>query len=311
VTISTSLVVLSSWIGQWADRARSHLEPGALRRAGSPSTVARDAPGRIADGWTRWPIGGKVSSVADVGYLAIVVAGFGAYWWRHLRARTASPLRELFTPDAEVALHVATHEARSRDQELSSLHVLYGLLQDEAVTQAIETAGGQPSALEDRVLTALLVPVADAHDDVQRVVGHAAAMAQRAARRASCTDLWAFLGETHAAKLVHAAALDRGATLFALFHGGREPALPRDGDRDVFVVLRNDHYTTQQFVCRILREVFELDDARARALMMETHATGRAVLGRWRAAAARDKIAAVRELASAQAFPLWIGVEPT
>ena len=251
-----------------------------------------------------------MSAVADVGYLAIVVAGFGAYWWRHLRLRSASPMSELFTPDAEVALHVATHEARQRDQALSSLHVLYGLLQDEAVAAAITTAGGDPAALEDRVLAALAAPVDNAHDDANWVVGHAATIAHRADRKASCTDLWAFLGDTHAARLVNAAEVDRGATLFALFHGGRFPALPSATDRDVFIVLRNDHYTTQQFVCRVLRDVFAVDDARARALMLETHASGRAVVGRFSAADARAKITAVRELAAAQAFPLWVGVEP-
>jgi ATP-dependent Clp protease adaptor protein ClpS len=251
-----------------------------------------------------------VSAVADVGYLAIVVAGFGAYWWRHLRPRSPSPLNELFTPDAEVALHVATHEARQRDQPLSSLHVLYGLLQDEAVAQAIATSGGNPEALEDRVLAALTTAIDDARDDANWVVGHAATMAHRAERKASCTDLWAFLGDTHAARLVNTAEIDRGGTLFALFHGGRPPEPPAATDRDVFVVLRNDHYTTQQFVCRILRDVFDLADGKAQTVMLETHGAGRAVIGRFTAADARAKILEVRALATAQAFPLWIGVEP-
>ena len=75
--------------------------------------------------------------MADVGYIAIIVAGLGAYWWRHLRPQPRDRTRALFESDAEVALHVATHEASSRRQELSSLHVLYGVLQDEAVTAAI------------------------------------------------------------------------------------------------------------------------------------------------------------------------------
>jgi ATP-dependent Clp protease adaptor protein ClpS len=253
-----------------------------------------------------------LSLVADVGYIAIVVAGFGAYWWRHMRPmRPRNVLRELFTPDAEVALHVASHEARERSQELSSLHVLYGLLQDETVTAAITTAGGDPEALEDRVLAALATSVDDAEQDAQWVVSHAATIAQRAGRLASCTDLWAFLGDSHAAKLVNEAKLSRGATLFALFHGGREPEIALTDERDVFVVLRNDHYTTQQFVCTMLRDVFELADSRAQAIMLATHSTGRAVIGRFAAAEARTLIQRARSLAGAQAFPLWIGVEPT
>jgi len=253
--------------------------------------------------------------VADVGYLAIVVASFGAYWWRYLRPlRSHATHRELFMPDAEIALHVATHEATSRRQELSSIHVLYGLLQDETVTAAITTAGGNPDALEDRVLAALAAPDDDARrdgrHDAQEIVGHAAAVAHRAGRQASCTDLWAFLSPSPAARLVDDAKLDRGAILFALFHGGRQPEVTLTDDRDVFVVLRNDHYTTQEFVCHILRDVFALPEAQASATMMTTHTAGRAVVGRFTASAARTKIGEARALARAHAFPLWIGVEP-
>jgi ATP-dependent Clp protease adaptor protein ClpS len=264
--------------------------------------------------WTAWPIGGKVFLMADVGYIAIVVAGFGAYWWRHMRPiRARNYVRELFTSDAEVALHVATHEATARRQELSSVHVLYGLLQDEAITGAITTSGGDPAALEDRVLDALGSPAAfrDASaDEDGQVVRRAAAISQRSGRTASCTDLWAFLGDSRAAELLEEAKLDRRATLFALVHGGREPDVTLPDERDVFVVLRNDHYTTQEFVASALQRVFALPEGQAAALMLATHETGRAVIGRFTAAAARVKIDEMRTLARTHAFPLWIGVEP-
>jgi ATP-dependent Clp protease adaptor protein ClpS len=259
-----------------------------------------------------------VFRLADVGYIAIVVAGFGAYWWRHLRARPRESASELFTPDAEVALHVAVHEATTRRQRLTSLHVLYGLLQDEAVVDAIRTAGGDPDALEDRVLAALARVAEDGDggdgdeddDDGGGLAGRAAAIARHGGRRASCTDLWAVLAGSPAARLIDDDKLDRGATLFALFHGGRAPDIALPDSRDVLVVLRNDHYTTQQFVCSVLREVFALPDDRAHAIMLETHTAGRAVIGRFTAAAARDRIEQARALARDQAFPLWIGVEP-
>jgi ATP-dependent Clp protease adaptor protein ClpS len=255
--------------------------------------------------------------VADVGYLAIVVAGFGAYWWHHLRARPREPVSELFMPDAEVALHVAVHEATTRRQRLSSIHVLYGLLQDEAVVAAIRTAGGDPDALEDRVLTALGAPSAPGNDEDDddedaggELAGRAATVARYGGRRASCTDLWAALAGSPAARLIDDGKLDRGATLFALFHGGRAPDVTLPDSRDVLIVLRNDHYTTQQFVCSVLREVFALSDEQAQAIMIATHTTGRAVIGRFAAAAARERIEQARALARAEAFPLWIGVEP-
>jgi ATP-dependent Clp protease adaptor protein ClpS len=249
-----------------------------------------------------------VTSVPDVGYIAIVVAGFGAYWWRHMRPLRPPPTR--LAPDADVAVHVALHEASSRRQELSSLHVLYGLLQDDDVIAAIRTAGGDPDALEDRVLAALATATDGAHADGQRIIGRAATLAHLAGRQASCTDLWAALTVAHAATLIDDSKLGRGAVLFALFHGGRDPDVTLPDDRDVFVVLRNDHYTTQEFVCSVLRDVFALPEAHASAIMLTTHTTGRAVIGRFTAAAARAKIAEVRALARAQAFPLWIGVEP-
>lgn len=249
--------------------------------------------------------------MADVGYIAIVVAGLGAYWWRHLRPRVHSARpSEMFLPDAEIALHVAVHEATSRRQELSSLHLLYGLLQDEAVTAAIVTAGGDPDALEDRVLAALAAPPPD-DDRGNLLAGRAAMIASHGGRRASCTDLWATLAGSRAAHLIDDSKLDRGGTLFALFHGGRAPDLGFPDARDVLVVLRNDHYTTQEFVCTVLRDVFAIPDAQATEIMLATHTTGRAVIGRFTAPAARDKITQARALASAQAFPLWIGVEPT
>ena len=76
------------------------------------------------------------------------------------------------------------------------------------------------------------------------------------------------------------------------------------------VVLRNDDYTTQQFVCRVLEEVFELDEAAAHTRMLQTHTQGRAVVGRFRPDEARAKIEDVRGRAKAAGFPLWIGVEP-
>lgn len=248
--------------------------------------------------------------MADVGTIALVVAGFGAYWWRHLRpARRRLGPGEVFEPDAEVALHVATHEATRTGQPLSSLHVLYGLLQDATVTAAITGAGGDPDALEDRVLAALAAPPEDAPADGERVLGPTVTIAVRTGRKATCTDLWAQLGGSRAGRLVTDSALDRGAILFALFHG-REPDLELADGRDVLIVLRNDHYTTQDFVCDVLRDVFALPAERASEIMLATHTAGRAVVGRFTAVVARDKLRTAHALARARAFPLWIGAEP-
>jgi ATP-dependent Clp protease adapter protein ClpS len=250
--------------------------------------------------------------LADAGYIAIVVAGFAAYWWRHMRPvwkRQPLPL----TSDAEVAVHVAIHEAENRHQAMASLHILYGLLQDDDVIAAIRSAGGDPDAIEDRVLAALGRAPAPAPDLDNPDDGHwliARAIARRHERQVACADLWALLGDFPVTKLLDDAKLDRGAVLFILFHGGPAPDLPPADHRDVFVVLRNDHFTTQELVCRVLREVFELADPEAHATMLSAHISGRAVIGRFSAATARMKIDQARALARPHAFPLWLGTEP-
>src|SRR5262245_26333321 len=94
---------------------------------------------------------------------AIVAAGFGALALRRARPRNAPQLESPFDADADVAMHVAGHEARSRGQLLSTTHVLYGLVQDAGIAEAIRRTGGDVDALEDRILAALEREVS--HDD--------------------------------------------------------------------------------------------------------------------------------------------------
>jgi len=264
--------------------------------------------------------------VDPLALLVLAGASLGA-WWLHRYQHGSARLRlrgaGRYEPDAEVALHVALHEGRSRGHAwLSSLHVLYGLLQDEGVVAAIQRAGGDASALEDRVLAAL-----DAHEvtaDSAREAGwllaYAVAVAEDGGRATSCTDLWAALARSsfEGAQLIDQAGIGRAAVLFLLFHGEEqelgEPAgalVGGIGDvGDVHVVLRNDHYTTREFVCELLERVFGLPPAEATARMQATHDTGRAVIGRYPAHDGREKVLEARRLARARGFPLWVGVEP-
>ncbi len=243
----------------------------------------------------------------------LVAAGMGALWWRHLRRATPQPraLATVFDGDAEVVLHVASHEAQTRGKPLSALHVLYGLLQDETITEAIREVGGDPGALEDRVLAALddASRPAPPDDDVHRVYGYAAAMASHANRRATPRDLWACLRGSDATSVLEAKDATVGKVLFRLCHGS-EPPVRAEGSADVHVVLRNDDYTTQHFVSHVLEDVFRLPAEQANQRMMQTHLEGRAVIGRFRPDDARTKIEEVRTRARTAGFPLWIGVEP-
>lgn len=252
-----------------------------------------------------------------IALLMIAGAGLGA-WWLHRFQREPVRLRlsdrKRYEPDAEIALHVATHEGKSRGHEwLSSLHVLFGLLQDDEVTAALRQTGADVDALEDRVLAALAAhrATADTAREAGWILAYAVMAAEHTGRRASCTDLWAALGKsgTEGAALVEAAGISRVAVLFALFHG-EEPEVADGLAGDVHVVLRNDHYTPCDFVCGVLKEVFALPDGEATTRMQATHDLGRTVIGRYSAGDARDKIRETRRIAREHGFPLWIGVEP-
>ena len=270
----------------------------------------------------------------DAVVFALVAAGMGALWWRHLRVhhqamalRQPRALGTVFDGDAEVVLHVATHEARTRGEPLTSLHILYGLLQDEQVAAALREVGRDPSALEDRVLEAMDEDKrepprrerdddddddedeSDVDDDVHRVYGSAAGHASHAGRRATPVDLWAYLRGSRATKIVETETIAR--VLFRLVHNCIEQDVAIDGHADVHLVLRNDDYTTRDLVCSVLQSVIGLSADDAYARMMQTHEEGRAIIGRYRPDEARAKIDEVRSRARASGFPLWIGVEPT
>ncbi len=249
--------------------------------------------------------------------LVLAGAGLGAWWlhrYQHGPERLGLRGAGRYETDAEVALHVALHEGRSRDHAwLSSLHILYGLLQDEMVAAAIQRSGGDVSALEDRVLAALAAHevTAESAREAGWILAYAVAAAEDARRAATCTDLWAALSRSsfQGAKLIDEAGVSRVGVLFLLFHGD-EPEITDGLTGDVHVVLRNDHYTTREFVCEVLERVFGLSPAEATTRMQTTHDSGRAVIGRYSVHDAREKILETRRLAKARGFPLWIGVEP-
>lgn len=252
-----------------------------------------------------------------IALLVLAGAGLGA-WWLARYQRVPERLRltdgSRYDTDAEVALHVAVHEGRSRRHEwLSSLHLLFGLLQDEQVADAIRKTGHSVETLEDAVMAALdrHEVTTDTAKEAGWILSYALAAAEQTGRRATCTDLWAALSksESAGAALLETTGTSRVAVLFLLFHGD-EPEIAEGLAGDVHVVLRNDHYTTRDFVCDVLQRVFALAPAEATTRMQATHDQGRAVIGRYAAREARAKILETRRLARARGFPLWIGVEP-
>jgi len=251
-----------------------------------------------------------------IGLLAASVgASYG--WWKlqQIRDRRLQLERPRFDADLEVAITVAQHEARTRNHaHLWPLHLIYGLLQDEAFTAAIARCGGDATAMENHVQDELdrhKDPVDDeAGQEAAHALGIAYAHARWAERSATCTDLWSRLARTDAARAAAKAGhVDSIALLFLLVHGMPEQSTDLPDRVDVHVVLRNDDYTTKEFVVDILRDQFGLDEANATTRMEETHNGGRTIIGRFKLALARDKIAAARTRAHEAGYPLWIGVE--
>jgi ATP-dependent Clp protease adaptor protein ClpS len=244
--------------------------------------------------------------------IAILVGAAGVAWWK--RTRTPRPdFEDYLDDDARVVLHVAEHEQRSRGHAtLGSLHVLYGLLQDETIAGAVRAVGGDVAALEDRVLAALDVPSdhqAVITADVRTLLLRAAEGAYQQERETTVTDLWAYLLRSEAAALLADGGLDALGVLHVLVHATALPALA-DGAGEVHVVIRNDDYTTRELVIEVLVGVFALTEESAQEKTLAAHTGGKAIVARLPMSMANERIRAARELARAQRFPLWIAAEP-
>jgi ATP-dependent Clp protease adaptor protein ClpS len=246
-------------------------------------------------------------------------AGAGGLWWYQARSlrlggRSLAELPAAFDEDAEVALHVAQHEAVTRGHALSTVHIVYGLVQNERVIEALTELGIEPDAFETAILDTLATPrpiSTGVTERVRMLYAYAFHSAGHAGRKPNIVDLWAYLRDSDADAVLDAAKVSHVDVLFHFIHGTTAPtfdALPDLGD--VHVVLRNDDYTTRDFVVEILTGTFGLSEDVAEARMMQTHTEGRGVIARFRAHEAKSKIKAARELARTRGFPLWIGIEP-
>jgi ATP-dependent Clp protease adaptor protein ClpS len=248
--------------------------------------------------------------------LSLLVAGAGAsygFWAMQRHRDRGVGLRQLesaFDADANVVFGVAMHAVTSRGHAaMSPIHLIYGLLQDETFIGALKQLGGDPDAAETRVLAALdarATEDAAGMETVGSLLSYTYAVAQHHERKVTTVDLWARLAMLDEAKLLEVSAHD---LLFLLVHGMPAPPPDLDGRTECHVILRNDDFTTQEFVMQILREVFELSETDAHARMMETHTKGKSIVGRYKLAVARDKIIAGRSRARENLMPFWIAPE--
>jgi ATP-dependent Clp protease adaptor protein ClpS len=261
----------------------------------------------------------KAWQSAGVEAIVLLLGAFGATgalwaWQNRASLREESHRKRLLATmldeSAQVMVHLAKHAAASRNQPLGNIHVLYAIVQDERVAEALREVGGDYAAIEAAIDRAMdQAPAEGDPREGTRMLGSALGLAQAHAHAMTLTDVLVLLARTEYGKqLLDVPPGTAHALLFRLVHGSVPPAtLPQE--TWVHVVIRNDDVTTQQFVVAILRDVFELGEADAVAKMRGTHETGRAIVGRFTAAAARDKIEAARRKAVEHVMPLWIGVE--
>ena len=248
----------------------------------------------------------------------LLVSAFGASgalwaWQNRARIREEAARKKqistMLDESMQVALELAKHAASTRNQPLAPLHVLYAIVQDDSVVSAINELGGDSGALDNALDKALdaLDPGTDPRAGKQ-LLGSGLGLAHATGRMMTLADALITLDRGGHAKLLDAPPLSAHALVFRLVHGSTPPStLPRE--THVHVTLRNDDYTTQDFVVHVLRDVFELSEADAVIKMRATHETGRAIVGRYAVAIAQDKIETVRRDAAKHHMPLWIGVE--
>jgi ATP-dependent Clp protease adaptor protein ClpS len=234
---------------------------------------------------------------------------------RHARHRAESRMAvfDALDDDAQVALEVAIREASTRKRHVALVDVLWGLLQVDAFTAAIAELGGDVAAIEQRVLDALEQPAqeqpAKEPPGAAGLLGYALAHAQHYKAKSTCATLWVVLARTNVGALVDQPNMTAHDLSFYLVHGARAPAINLTyGEANV--VLRNDDYTTVEFVVSMLREIFALSQPDAERLAKQVNDEGRGVAGRFPLDTARAKVEAARTLACREVHPLWIGVEP-
>jgi ATP-dependent Clp protease adaptor protein ClpS len=82
----------------------------------------------------------------------------------------------------------------------------------------------------------------------------------------------------------------------------KEPKLYR-------VILHNDHYTTMDFVVKVIVTVFHKPAAEATKIMLDVHKKGRGVVGVYTFDIAATKVSQVHEMARQNEFPLRASCE--
>lgn len=75
------------------------------------------------------------------------------------------------------------------------------------------------------------------------------------------------------------------------------------------VILFNDHYTSMEFVVRVIKLVFHKETVEATRIMMDVHKKGKGIVGMYIYDIAATKVSQVRQMANREEFPLRCSME--
>ena len=76
------------------------------------------------------------------------------------------------------------------------------------------------------------------------------------------------------------------------------------------VIIHNDDFTTMDFVVKVLRDIFFMNEQDAETLMMQVHNTGQAVVGIYSYDIAQTKSQKAIKMARENGLPLRLSVKP-
>ena len=82
-----------------------------------------------------------------------------------------------------------------------------------------------------------------------------------------------------------------------------------DTPRMYKVILHNDHYTSMDFVIKVLIEIFHKNNLEAQRIMINIHEKGKGLCGVYTYEIAATKVEQVTKLARAHEFPLLATLE--
>jgi ATP-dependent Clp protease adaptor protein ClpS len=279
------------------------------------------------------PVRATPEAVEGEVFILTLMAVFALGMWEGRRRDLRRYARhDVAGDEISVALHLARHEAKVRQQAHAELtHLCWALLQDESLVERLQSAGVPVEPIE-QALEALMDEkpaatriragwyISRAVEDFLLVLQEHTYQIQRPiALQIVLALLLRFVHPSESplsVQLPDAAPepIDVDALVFALVHGRKDrpitaPAAAgyRTSGR-CEVLLHNDDLTTMDFVQRGLQQFFGQGERDAYWAMLRVHQDGLATLGTFETEVAVERAENMRQAAREAGFPLRLSV---